>query len=100
MNNKRYIVEFTADDTRDYSVNIETALLEHFDENMSMSGCEDLHVREEKYFDETYWEDYIYNAILSYGAENASQLWEYCSYECEGLITKEKFIEIAEFWYS
>ena len=51
MNNKRYIVEFTADDTRDYSVNIETALLEHFDENMSMSGCEDLHVREEKYFD-------------------------------------------------
>ena len=71
--------------------------LEEEDEEIGGSYYDD---GEEKYFDETYWEDYIYNAILTYGAENASQLWEYCSYECEGLITKEKFIEIAEFWYS
>ena len=71
--------------------------LEEEDEEIGGSYYDD---REEEYFDETYWEDYIYNAILTYGAENASQLWEYCSYECEGLITKEKFIEIAEFWYS
>ena len=71
--------------------------LEEEDEGIDGSCYDDC---EEKFFDETYWEDYIYNAILTYGAENASQLWEYCSYECEGLITKEKFIEIAEFWYS